>query len=89
VVTRATDTPADLAAVRAAHDDTLMLAQDLGGSMEYVHGVGVRLAHLMAREHGSSLDVLRRLKHALDADGLLNPGKLGLELPLSGYRSDG
>jgi alkyldihydroxyacetonephosphate synthase len=86
VVTRATDTPAELAAVRTAHDEVLMLAQDLGGSMEYVHGVGLRLAHLMKREHGAGLDVLRRLKHALDPDGLLNPGKLGLELPLSGYR---
>jgi alkyldihydroxyacetonephosphate synthase len=89
VVTRTTDTPDDLAAVRAAHDETLMLAQDLGGSMEYVHGVGVRLAHLMAREHRAGLDVLRRIKHVLDPDELLNPGKLALELPRMGYRSDG
>ena len=59
-------------------DDLLRQAQDLGGSMEYVHGVGSRLSHLMEREHGSSLDLLRRLKSALDPDGILNPGKLGL-----------
>ncbi len=59
--------------------DTLLQAcQDLGGSMEYVHGAGRRLAHLMPREHGETLDVLRRIKSALDPDGILNPGKLGL-----------
>jgi FAD/FMN-containing dehydrogenase len=59
-------------------DELLALAQDLGGSMEYVHGAGLRLAHLMAREHGDGLDVLRRIKAALDPAGVLNPGKLGL-----------
>jgi FAD/FMN-containing dehydrogenase len=73
-----TDTAAALTALREAHDATVALAQDLGGSMEYVHGVGLRLAHLMAREHGHGLDVLRRLKVALDPLGTLNPGKLGL-----------
>ena len=73
-----TDTTDAVARLRGAHDATLMLAQDLGGSMEYVHGVGTKLAHLMAREHGAGQDVLRRLKQALDPDGLLNPGKLAL-----------
>ena len=59
-------------------DSLLAAAQDFGGSMEYVHGAGLRLAHLMENEHGSGLDVLRRLKAALDPAGVLNPGKLGL-----------
>jgi FAD/FMN-containing dehydrogenase len=59
-------------------DELLTLVQDLGGSMEYVHGAGLRLAHLMQREHGNGLEVLRRIKAALDAEGVLNPGKLGL-----------
>jgi D-lactate dehydrogenase (cytochrome) len=78
VVYRRTDTPEELAEVVTATDEALMLAQDLGGSMEYVHGAGVRYAHLMAREHGRGLDLLRALKHALDPEHLLNPGKLGL-----------
>ncbi len=61
-----------------AVDRVLMLAQDVGGSMEYCHGVGLRLAHLMRREHGRGLDVLRRLKAAVDPQGIMNPGKLGL-----------
>ena len=59
-------------------DELLLLVQDLGGSMEYVHGAGLRLAHLMEREHGPGLEVLRRLKATLDPAGILNPGKLGL-----------
>ncbi len=61
-----------------AVDAFLRACQDMGGSMEYVHGVGLRLAHLMAREHGVGLDVLRSIKRTLDPNGIMNPGKLGL-----------
>lgn len=60
-------------------DILLQRVQDLGGSMEYVHGAGLRLAHLMRREHGAGLDALRRIKLALDPASMLNPGKLGLD----------
>ncbi len=40
-------------------DGLLMRVQDLGGSMEYVHGAGLRLAHLMPREHGAGFEVLQ------------------------------
>lgn len=70
--------PEDAGRLPAAADAVLRRAQDVGGSMEYVHGVGVRLAHLMEREHGAGLDVLRRIKRELDPNGILNPGKLGL-----------
>ena len=65
-------------AVAAAIDELLRRAQALGGSMEYVHGVGVKLAHLLAEELGPGLDVARRIKGALDPGRILNPGKLGL-----------
>jgi FAD/FMN-containing dehydrogenase len=55
-----------------------MLAQDVGGAMEYCHGVGTRLAPLMHREHGVGLAVLRQLKHSFDPLDILNPGKLAL-----------
>lgn len=70
--------PGAFADVDAGTDAGLRLAQELGGSMEYCHGVGLRLAHLMADELGPGLDALRRVKRALDPDGLLNPGKLDL-----------
>jgi FAD/FMN-containing dehydrogenase len=58
--------------------ERLMEVQDLGGSMEYVHGVGTRLADLMEREHGAALNVLKAIKATLDPDHVLNPGKLNL-----------
>jgi len=65
-------------AVAEAIDEMIRRAQALGGSMEYVHGVGVKLSHLMGEELGAGLDVARRVKDALDPDRVLNPGKTGL-----------
>jgi FAD/FMN-containing dehydrogenase len=62
-------------------DRLLELAQDMGGSMEYCHGVGVRLAHLLERELGTGTQILRALKQILDPHYVLNPGKLGLISP--------
>ena len=65
---------------RLAHtvDRVLKLAQDMGGAMEYCHGVGVKLNHLLARELGMGHDVIRQLKQTLDPNNIMNPGKLGL-----------
>ena len=59
-------------------DRVLRLAQDMGGTMEYCHGVGLKLGHLVEREWDSGLEVARRIKRALDPEGTMNPGKLGL-----------
>ena len=56
----------------------LELAQDMGGVMEYCHGVGVKLNHLLAREMGVGQEVVQAIKHALDPNNIMNPGKLGL-----------
>ena len=57
-------------------DRVLTLAQAMGGSMEYCHGVGMKLAHLVEAELGSGMSAARRIKKALDPGGILNPGKL-------------
>ncbi|MCL6580104.1 MAG: FAD-binding oxidoreductase, partial [Firmicutes bacterium] len=61
---------------------------EVGGTIGHHHGVGVQRRRWMAAEHGEALEVLRRLKAALDPKGLMNPGKL---LPPSdtGARGDG
>jgi len=56
----------------------LRLAQQMGGSMEYTHGVGIKLAPLMANEHGYGLEVMRQIKRAVDPRNIMNPGKMGL-----------
>jgi alkyldihydroxyacetonephosphate synthase len=49
-----------------------------GGVINDHHGVGLKLAPYMRAQHGPALDTLRRIKEALDPNGIMNPGKLGL-----------
>tara|TARA_B110000014_G_C19999354_1_gene517842 strand:- start:623 stop:874 length:252 start_codon:yes stop_codon:yes gene_type:complete len=59
-------------------DEILILAQDMGGIMEYCHGIGVKLNHLIQREMGTSYQTIQLLKQSLDPAGIMNPGKLSL-----------
>ena len=59
-----------------AVDEVLLLAQDIGGTMEYCHGVGIKLAHLLPREMGEGYATAKAIKHALDPHDIMNPGKL-------------
>jgi alkyldihydroxyacetonephosphate synthase len=60
--------------LRAALDACLAA----GGSISHHHGVGRSKAQWMAREHGTSMSVLRGIKDLLDPQHLMNPGVLGL-----------
>src|SRR4051812_19217679 len=66
----------------ALHDrigeDGIPAVLEAGGVMNDHHGVGLKLAPYMARQHGAALETLRRIKSALDPLGIMNPGKLGL-----------
>ena len=66
------------AALEETIEELLRLVQKMGGSMEYTHGVGIKLAPLMAEEHGYGLEVMRQIKTTLDPNSIMNPGKLGL-----------
>jgi alkyldihydroxyacetonephosphate synthase len=59
-------------------EELLGLVLQMGGSMEYTHGVGVKLAPLMAAEHGYGFEILRQIKKTLDPNNIMNPGKMGL-----------
>jgi alkyldihydroxyacetonephosphate synthase len=65
-------------ALEATVEALLRLVQQMGGSMEYTHGVGVKLAPLMPEEHGYGLEVMRQIKRTLDPHNIMNPGKMGL-----------
>ena len=56
----------------------LRLAREMGGSMEYCHGVGLKLLPFLEGDMGEALAALRSVKAALDPRGIMNPGKLGL-----------
>jgi len=55
-------------------DEIHKLALHMGGTTTGEHGVGAARAPYMAQEHGPALDVMRRLKSALDPNGIMNPG---------------
>ncbi len=48
------------------------------GTMEYCHGVGIRLAHLMKEVHSDEIRVMKKIKRILDSNNIMNPGKLSL-----------
>jgi alkyldihydroxyacetonephosphate synthase len=52
-----------------------------GGNLSHHHGIGVNRARFVAEALGPAYDVLVALKAALDPNGILNPGKLGLPSP--------
>lgn len=52
-----------------------------GGALSHHHGVGINRARFVRKALGNGLDTLASIKDALDPNGILNPGKLGLPSP--------
>jgi alkyldihydroxyacetonephosphate synthase len=52
-----------------------------GGALSHHHGVGINRARFVRDALGEGLAVLAAVKAALDPNGILNPGKLGLASP--------
>ena len=48
-----------------------------GGVINEHHGVGLKLGRIMPELYGPAFDVLKRIKKALDPNGIMNPGKMG------------
>jgi glycolate oxidase len=79
--------PDEIQRVLHVADQIHLLALRLGGTTTGEHGVGTARAPYMAREHGPALEVMRRIKGALDPDNIMNPGVIfdmppDLPLPL-------
>jgi alkyldihydroxyacetonephosphate synthase len=49
-----------------------------GANLSHHHGIGYSRSQFMEQALGTSMGVLRSVKKALDPNGILNPGKLGL-----------
>ena len=57
-----------------------------GGNLSHHHGVGLNRARFMREAHGAAFDSIVAIKQALDPNGILNPGKLGLPSPFGEVR---
>jgi FAD/FMN-containing dehydrogenase len=60
-----------------AIDEMLKQASKIG-TMEYCHGIGLKLAHLMKEEHSDGIQIMKKIKRTLDPNNIMNPGKLAL-----------
>lgn len=72
---------------RAAWDAGTRAVLAAGGALSHHHGVGLNRSRFVAEALGHAFDVLVATKAALDPNGILNPGKLGLPSPFgpAGY----
>ena len=70
------DGPEEQARVAALHARLIALALAAGGTATGEHGVGLGKKVYMPDEHGPALQVMRRIRAALDPAGILNPGKI-------------
>jgi D-lactate dehydrogenase (cytochrome) len=75
------DDPADRgrwARVEEANRRIVEKALAFEGTCTGEHGVGIGKRLFLPREHGDSLDLMKRIKGLIDPEGLFNPGKLFL-----------
>jgi alkyldihydroxyacetonephosphate synthase len=74
--------PDKLEDAKALHDAIFRAGTEAalkaGAVMNDHHGVGLRLAPYMPAQYGAGMEVLRRIKAALDPNNILCPGKLSL-----------
>ncbi|HEX8423780.1 MAG TPA: FAD-linked oxidase C-terminal domain-containing protein [Pyrinomonadaceae bacterium] len=64
---------------RAAVRDIFAVSVELGGTISGEHGIGyVKAPYLDMALGATTIDAMKRIKHALDPNGILNPGKMFL-----------
>jgi len=69
--------PDDVARVHRAGMEILKACAELGGTISGEHGIGTeKLAGMPLVFQGADLEMMRRVKEAIDPQGVCNPGKL-------------
>jgi FAD/FMN-containing dehydrogenase len=71
------DAGAFLARDHEIMDTVCDVVRDLGGSFSAEHGVGKLKPYMMPEwRGGAELELMQKIKHAIDPAGLMNPGKM-------------
>jgi D-lactate dehydrogenase (cytochrome) len=70
------DDPAEVAGAQAFSERLVERALAMEGTCTGEHGVGQGKMKYLKAEHGEALAVMRSIKHALDPQDLMNPGKI-------------
>jgi D-lactate dehydrogenase (cytochrome) len=70
------DDDGDRQAATAVYERMVERAIAAGGTCTGEHGVGLGKRRALGAQSGEAVEVMRALKHALDPDDLLNPGKV-------------
>ena len=77
VLARDEDEAAAVPRLEAARDDLYEAALALGGTVTGEHGIGAARRDWLVRQRGEdAVAVMRAIKHALDPQNLLNPGRM-------------
>ncbi len=72
-------TEENLKRVKAFQEKILDVVYSLGGSVTAEHGVGLWKQQFLEKEFGKeTMDVMKKIKKALDPNNILNPDKMGL-----------
>jgi D-lactate dehydrogenase (cytochrome) len=70
------DDPAEVATAKAFSERLVERALAMEGTCTGEHGVGQGKMKYLKAEHGEALAAMRAIKHALDPQDLMNPGKI-------------
>ncbi len=62
--------------VKEAEEKIVEFAISLGGTSTGEHGIGIGKRKFMRKEHGGSIDLMKKIKMLLDPNGIMNPGKI-------------
>ncbi len=69
--------PAEVAEAERLNGAIVRLALSMDGTCSGEHGVGLHKVDFLEEEAGDdALELMRRIKRALDPDGIMNPGKI-------------
>ena len=70
------DQPREMRAAKSVNKKMIARAIELEGTCTGEHGVGIGKRDSLALEMGSALEIMSRIKKALDPAGIMNPGKI-------------